>query len=48
MKFFFLQSKRYKTVYRELRGILGETTVSLAAVKLWCPHMAVERLTLFN
>jgi hypothetical protein len=38
MKFFFLQGKRYKAVYRELRGILGKITVSLATVKLWCQH----------
>jgi hypothetical protein len=36
MKFFFVQGKRYKAIYRELNGVLREAAVSLATVKSWC------------
>jgi hypothetical protein len=35
MKFFFLQRKRYKAIYGELCGVLGEAAVDLATVKCW-------------
>jgi hypothetical protein len=32
MKFFSLQGKRYKRIYGELSGVLGEAAISLTTV----------------
>jgi hypothetical protein len=46
MKFFFLQGKRYKVMYRELNGVLGEADISLATVRRWCQRFIVGNFSL--